>query len=304
MVVGDARQAIYRFRGASSGNMAAFKTDFPGGEDDALEVSYRSTEAVIGTFIRFAQGMRASDGMRPLALTTDAGAGASTELRTLDTLEDEISGLAGSIRELEEAGVALRDQAVLCRTNARLNEIALGLEARGVPVLHLGSLFEREEIRDLLAVLSLAVDARGSGLARVGAMPRYDIPLQDVYRALHLLKATGKDPPLGLRDIAQDERLTTQGATGLSLLASDLQGLKREAMPWDFITTYLLDHTDLGRRLASPASVSDWMRHLAVSELLREAPVGGSFPFAASNASGTCPLGRGADLRQVLARPA
>lgn len=49
-VVGDARQAIYRFRGASSGNMAAFKSDFPGGADDALEVSYRSTASIIGTF--------------------------------------------------------------------------------------------------------------------------------------------------------------------------------------------------------------------------------------------------------------
>ena len=28
-VVGDARQSIYRFRGASSANMAAFKSEFP-----------------------------------------------------------------------------------------------------------------------------------------------------------------------------------------------------------------------------------------------------------------------------------
>ena len=73
------------------------------------------------------------------------------ELRTLVDPDDEAAGIAASVRELEKDGVALRDQAMLCRTNDRLNEIAQALEDRGIPVLHLGSLFEREEIRDLLA---------------------------------------------------------------------------------------------------------------------------------------------------------
>jgi len=60
--------------------------------------------------------------------------------------------VAAGIRELETGGVRFRDQAVLCRSNRRLNEIAEALEARGIPVLHLGSLFEREEVRDLLAL--------------------------------------------------------------------------------------------------------------------------------------------------------
>src|SRR3546814_13979797 len=58
--------------------------------------------------------------------------------------------------------------------------IAAALEARDIPVLHLGSLFEREEVRDLLALLSLTVDPFGDALVRVGAMPRYGLSLQDV----------------------------------------------------------------------------------------------------------------------------
>lgn len=227
--------------------------------------------------------MRASSGMRPLTLMTDEGAGVPTELRSFGTLTEELSGIAGSIRELEAAGVELRDQAVLCRTNARLNEIALGLEARGIPVLHLGSLFEREEIRDLLAVLSLAVDGRGSGLARVGAMPRYAIPLQDIYRAVRHLKVGNLDPPTGLQALASVEGISPKGRAGLDLLAADLSGLKREALSWDFITTYLLDRTDLIRQLAAQATVSDWMRSAAIWQFLNflrdEPPVGGSFPI-------------------------
>jgi DNA helicase-2/ATP-dependent DNA helicase PcrA len=282
-VVGDARQSIYRFRGASSGNMAAFKTDFPGGEDDALEVSYRSTEAIITTFSSYSERMGASAGMRPLALTTDEGPGVPTDVRTFDTLDAELAGIAGSVKELEGGGIALRDQAVLCRTNARLNEVALGLEARGIPVLHLGSLFEREEIRNLLAVLSLAVDARASGLARVAAMHRYEIPLQDVYWVLKVLKAENKTPPSGLEGLAQNGAFSKAGRAGLELLAQDLKGLKREAMSWDFITTYLLDRTDLIRRFAAQTTVSDWMRSAAVWQFLNflrdDTPVGASFPI-------------------------
>ena len=76
-------------------------------------------------------------------------------------VDDEIGGIAASIKEIEATGVRVRDQAVLCRTNARLNEIAQGLESRGIPVLHLGSLFERDEVRDLLALLAFIGDSSG-----------------------------------------------------------------------------------------------------------------------------------------------
>ena len=123
--------------------------------------------------------------MLPLKLTPNREPGPEgLDLRKFDRDEDEEEGIAAAIRELETKGVRLRDQAVLCRSNRRLNEIAAALEARNIPVLHLGSLFERDEIRDLLALKSLAVDPFGDALVRVGALPRYGIPLQDIHAAL------------------------------------------------------------------------------------------------------------------------
>ncbi|MGC2211786.1 MAG: ATP-dependent helicase [Silvibacterium sp.] len=161
-VVGDSRQSIYRFRGASSVNMSHFARDYPGSTIDQLKINYRSTEQIVRTFVGFSEQMAASRGMLPLALTARKGRGTSTpEIRPFETLDDEIGGIAASIEELEAAGIALRQQVILCRTNARLNEIAFELESRGIPVLHLGSLFEREEIRDLLAILALIIDSSG-----------------------------------------------------------------------------------------------------------------------------------------------
>jgi DNA helicase II / ATP-dependent DNA helicase PcrA len=180
-VIGDARQSIYRFRGASSANMAAFTEDFPGGASEPLEINYRSTQKIIDAYAAFARGMAMPAELAQLDLEASRGEGtALPEIRGFDTPDDEPAGIAAAIRELERDGVALRDQAVLCRTNPRIDQIARALEARGIPVLHLGSLFEREEIRDLLSLLSLATDRFGAGLVRIAAMPRYQMPLQDV----------------------------------------------------------------------------------------------------------------------------
>ena len=173
--------------------MVSFGQEYANAAADQLSVSYRSTQQIVDTVIAIAPAHGASAGMLRLALTADRGTGpAPPEIHRYDTLDDELDGIAGSIRELEAKGVRLRDQAVLCRTNGRLNEIASALEIRGIPVLHLGSLFERDEIRDLLSLLSLAVDPFGSGLVRLGAMPRYNLSLQDVYAATQWLRTSGR----------------------------------------------------------------------------------------------------------------
>jgi Zn-dependent peptidase ImmA (M78 family) len=164
-VVGDARQSIYRFRGASSVNMVRFAEEYPNVVVDRLSVNYRSSQEIIDAFSAVAPHLAASRGMLPLQLVAAKGASKiKPELRCFETPEDEAAGIAASVRELEHLGVALRDQAVLCHTNKRLNDIALALEVRGIPVLHLGSLFERDEVRNLLALLSLAIDPFGDGL--------------------------------------------------------------------------------------------------------------------------------------------
>jgi superfamily I DNA/RNA helicase len=268
-VVGDSRQSIYRFRGASSANMAAFSREYSGAAIDQLSINYRSSREIVEAVVGFTPRMGASQGMLPLTLAANRGStGIAPEIRRFDTLDQEAEGVAASIRVLEATGVPLRDQAVLCRTNVRLNAIAATLEVRGIPVLHLGSLFERDEVRDLLALMSLAVDPYGDGLARVGAMPRYDLPLQDVWRATSRLRET-EGAALGkLADVASDAGLSTAGSSGLTRLAHDLGGFAVKASPWDFLTTYLLDRTDLVATLAARDTVADSMRGVAIWQFL------------------------------------
>lgn len=283
-VVGDARQSIYRFRGASSKNMVRFGSDYPGAATDQLDVNYRSTEQIVHSFVAVAPHMGASNGMLPLELEANRGEGPSDpEIRVFETLDDEAEGVAASIRQLEGAGVRLRDQAVLCRTNRRLNEIASALEVRGISVLHLGSLFEREEVRDLLAVLSLAIDPFGDALVRVGAMPRYGLMLQDVHCVSRFLRSLHKPALEGLAEAVQAPGLSTSGREGIERLAADLEGLSSSASAWTFLAFFLLDRTDLAKELGRATSVPERMRAVAVWQFLNcvreQSPVGAGLPI-------------------------
>jgi superfamily I DNA/RNA helicase len=83
-VVGDARQSIYRFRGASATNMTQFTLDFPGAQVDQLGINYRSRQEVIDVFTAFSSTMKASTGALPLHLKASRGAsGVAPEFRVV-----------------------------------------------------------------------------------------------------------------------------------------------------------------------------------------------------------------------------
>ncbi len=304
--VGDARQSIYRFRGASSANMSAFAPDFQGSTLGQLELSYRSKQRILDTFGKFSIDMPIAPELANLPLKAVRGQGAATpQLRILRDPDDEAAGIAASVRELEKEGIALRDQAVLCRTNDRLNEVAQALEDRGIPVLHLGSLFEREEIRDLLSILSLGADHFGAGLVRIAAMPRYAIPLQDVKRMINHLSDTTGVALTKLEELATMPGLSSEAVDGIGRLARDLANVKPNAYPWDLLTTYLLDRTDLIRRMALGTGIGDRMRSIAVWQFLNflreHSPVATGSPIqtALDRVRNLVLLAEERDLRQV-----
>ena len=268
-VVGDVRQSIYRFRGASATNMALFGSDYPGAAFAQLNVNYRSTQQIVESLIAVAPHMGASKGMLRLRLVPECGFGPENpQIRQFETLEDEAGGVAASVRELRSAGVPYRDQAVLCRSNSQLNKMAGALEARGLPVLHLGSLFEREEVRDLLALLSLAVDRLGDALVRVAATTRYAVNLQDIHAAVQYLRRRGLPALEVLQSLSHADGVSPEGRVAFKQLADDLAGLNSGVSAWEFLSTYLLDRTDLVREMTNRATVKASIRAVAIWQFL------------------------------------
>lgn len=268
-VVGDARQSIYRFRGASGANMARFGADFPGAARLSLGKNYRSTQEIVDAYCGFSRGMTASEGMQPLALTAQRGSGVPPDLRQVpDEESEEAAAAAASVLELQKSGIPLRKQAMLFRTNPRLGQFAAALEARGIPVLHLGSLFERDEIRNLLSLLSVIAYASGSALVRLATIAPYRAPLADVLLLLAHCRDTRTKVLDALSDTAEIEGLSSAGRQAFAALAKDLDGFSASSSPWEVLCVYLFERSALLRSLAQSSDVRDQMKCVAIWQLL------------------------------------
>lgn len=301
--VGDAKQSIYRFRGASSFNMGLFGTkDFPGAAGGKLETNYRSTPEVVDAFSRFATDMRA--GGRDSGLQADRPEGGHPpQLRVFATRESESAALADAIEEMRRDGHAYRDQAILCTGNEKLTNIARELERFGIPVLFLGSLFERPEVKDLLSLLSILADPRAPGLVRIACLPGIAMSLPDVAAAFEHLRSADGDTSW-LDDVDAVQGVSPGGLAALGELRRVLHGFDPTSQPWNVLASFLLDRTRMAAGIATGDSVADRARGIAVWQFmnfLRVQPAMPGLPVARllDRIRRLVRLGGDRDLRQL-----
>lgn len=278
-VVGDSRQSIYRFRGASSINMKRFTDDFPGAQVAELGINYRSVSEIVELYRHFSTGMKASEGALPLQLHAERGpSGERPEFRVATTAEDEIAVIAAAVAEQKRQGVEYKDQAILCTSNNRLNEIAASLEGLGLPVLYLGSLFEREEVKDLLSLLSLITDRRATGLVRAATLPGYAVRLEHITALQQHLREA--DPaPLGWGALVDEvPGLDEHARDTLQRLSALMGDVPPHANPWSVLTSLVIDRLGWAKQAAQAKDLQGQMKGIALWQLLNFArnPIKGS----------------------------
>jgi superfamily I DNA/RNA helicase/Zn-dependent peptidase ImmA (M78 family) len=269
--VGDVRQSIYRFRGASSFNLARFDKsddggDFADAERGQLKVNYRSRAEIVTAYSAFAKDMPVT-GATSIELEAHRGeSGHPVAFRHVaGTKPKEIDGIADAITAMRDSNFAYRDQAVLCSGNDRLAEIGAGLEARNIPVLYLGSLFERPEVKDLLTWLSLLIDRRAMGLARVQSAAGYTFPLEDVAVISDALSVSEAAPLAWLTD---HPPLSEEGGAVVSRYAALFAGLGPTAPPWETLARLLLDRSRIAADIASADAVPSRARGIALWQFM------------------------------------
>lgn len=284
-VVGDAKQSIYRFRGASSVNIARFaKEDFPGGKSGHLKINYRSSEEIVNAFVTFAaQNMKAAAGSDVTLKAERGPSGMKPEYRAVEMAPQDIAAIAEAIEVHRAQGLAYRDQALLCTGNERLGRIAAGLESMGIPLLYLGSLFERDEIQQILSLLSLLNDRRAMGLVRVGTMPEFQLPLADVAAIIAHLKNHGGAPLAWLADASALPAISAEAVPVLARLRQALVGFGPPSRPWEVVAKILLDRTRLAADISNSADIAQRARGVAIWQFMnfvRAQPAGAGLPIA------------------------
>lgn len=280
--VGDPKQSIYRFRGASSFNLRRFgNEDFPGGVRGKLDRSYRSVVEITSACSAFAKDMAAGGSIAALS-PERAASGHLPEVILAGTSDEQTVVLADQIEAMVGAGYNYRDQAVLATGNERLATLAQDLERLGVPVLFLGSLFERAEVKDLVAYLSLLVDRRAMGLVRIACWPEFRMSLTDVGAILENLRATEDAGTGWVERAARLETVSAQGRAALAALTTALADFDETSGPWTVIATFLLDRSRTAARLTMSTGVAARTQAIAVWQFLnflKSQPLGAGLPI-------------------------
>jgi DNA helicase II / ATP-dependent DNA helicase PcrA len=179
-VVGDPRQTIYSFTGASPAYLTGFAAEFPDATVIRLVRNYRSTPQVValanrlgGTQRRGASrpGHRAPGpgpgpgGAGGDVLVAQRPAGAEAEFTEYDDDQAEAAAVARRAAALIRSGTEPREIAVLVRTNAQTPAFEQALGEVGVPFAVKGAerFFERAEVRQAVGLLRAAARSVTAG---------------------------------------------------------------------------------------------------------------------------------------------
>ncbi|WP_343945310.1 ATP-dependent helicase, partial [Pseudonocardia zijingensis] len=264
--VGDPNQSIYGWRGASAGNLARFRTDFPGPDggpapEYGLLTSFRNPPEVLALANAASAPLRAAPGAVGVG-ELKAGPGTSSgdvRVALLPDVAAEIAWMADAIAQRWHEADEPPTSAVLVRRRADMAPIATALRERGLPVevVGIGGLLDTPEVRDLVSALRLVADPlAGPAAVRLLTGARWRLGVADLaalwQRARELVPElpTRPGPPTpeslahgalpgeqaeqaGLVDALDDpgepERYSAQGYARITRLARELGWLRSRA---------------------------------------------------------------------------
>lgn len=230
MVVGDDAQAIYGFRAADVRNILDFPKHFdPPARIVTLEQNYRSTQPILSAsnaLIGLARE-RYSKELR----SARSGGGRPALVSVADDIA-QVTCIVEQILAQREAGVALKEQAVLFRTAHHSAMLEIELARRNIPFVKFGGLkfVEAAHVKDILAVLRWAENPadRVTGFRVIQMLD--GIGPSTAARALD--RMTGRDPVAALTTFNVPSRAAEQWRDLVDLV-KDLREAKAE-WPTDF----------------------------------------------------------------------
>ncbi|HEX4661337.1 MAG TPA: ATP-dependent helicase [Streptosporangiaceae bacterium] len=185
-VVGDPRQTIYSFTGATPSYLTGFTAEFPEATVIRLVRNYRSTPQVVALANRLGRGEGATGGGRGRGreaggggrdgpgrvglpggsagrpgepvLVAQRATGPEPEFTEYGDDQEEATAVARKAAALIRSGTAAREIAILVRTNAQTPPFEQALGEAGVPFVVKGAerFFDRAEVRQAVGLLRAA----------------------------------------------------------------------------------------------------------------------------------------------------
>lgn len=153
LVVGDANQSIYGFRGSDVGLIVDFPRRNPGAQILRLEDNYRSGQPILDLANEIVSNQQAS-----LTLRSATGSEANLDYRMYLTPQDEAHGLVDWVKTGVAAGQKPNQFSVLARSSRFLTAVEIALNFHHVPYKKYGgqTLADSAEVKDFICFLRVA----------------------------------------------------------------------------------------------------------------------------------------------------
>ncbi len=209
-VVGDPAQTIFTFAGASAKYLQEFRRWFPRATTVPLEQTYRCSPQIAAAANRLLGSAARGSATAALRLRSQQPGGPAPVIRACRDDIAEAEAIAAQAAKWRDAGVALREIAVLVRLNAATAPIEDALAEAGIPYLVTGGerFFKRSEVREAVVRLRGAANSDAS-------TGRLSGDVAEVLAAMGFLAAA---PPAGRGAV----RERWESLAALTALAADL----------------------------------------------------------------------------------
>lgn len=215
-VVGDEKQSIFRFQGASLENFLYFQKTFPRATLISLEENYRSTQKILDTAHALIQHNPHSISGKTILKAQSSYPEVAINITKYNNPHQEVSEIAESIRALHATGTPYEQIAVILKKNADVIAIASILEKYDIPALIstdqsiFSDLFIQKLLSLLRAVYSVGDDV---ALSKILLMDVFEVNPLDAFKVMEDAHKQKK----ALWDYCRDSQ-----APGAILSATDL----------------------------------------------------------------------------------
>lgn len=282
LAVGDPKQSIYAWRGASAASLDAFHKNFSAAKPVTkkhLATSWRNDQAILDIANVIGKDLDAEVELKKSPLADEGEVEFSPQLSE----DEEIQAVVQWVKKEREAGARVIEGekkypscAIILRKRVRMPAYQKALAELAIPSITSKSnnLFYEPEVADVIAVLQLLADANSSeALLRLLDGPRFKLGLSDLgvmgeYRkqlARYSAGVADDSPQITLLEVIENP--PPQGFTdslGRSISAEGMARIKDFQATWKQITSQ--------KQLALPDLVSWIARSLGVDLALMSNP--------------------------------
>lgn len=266
-VVGDAKQAIYRFQGASIENFEYFKKRFPGAQIITLTENYRSTQTILDA----ALSITLTDDIQLKARAGHAEHPIKIAACALPASEPYV--IARHIEERIKKGAEPKEIAILYRNNKDAEPYAAMLTKLGVPhrVLAQESIFDDPAVKKIILLLEAVQNfGKDYGLIPVLFLDISHVPPLDV--AILIDAAREQRVPVFqlVRDKKTLEKLVPESAEKIFAIYERLSLWKAMSKSFSILPMYEAMVRESGLLESMLGSPHGAMELLKVNTLMKE----------------------------------